>query len=53
MGIREDTHLVGQQYSWLTTIFYLVRITILCLLLPLTSSLITLSFRPPSSWNGR
>lgn len=22
-GLREDTHLVGQQYSWLTTIFYL------------------------------
>ncbi|KAL0071105.1 hypothetical protein AAF712_001663 [Marasmius tenuissimus] len=22
-GIREDTHLVGQQFSWLTTIFYL------------------------------
>lgn len=22
-GLREDTHLVGQQYSWLTTIFYI------------------------------
>ncbi|KAJ5113980.1 hypothetical protein N7456_002514 [Penicillium angulare] len=22
-GIREDTHLVGQQYSWLTSIFYI------------------------------
>ncbi|KAF2765001.1 MFS general substrate transporter [Teratosphaeria nubilosa] len=26
-GLREDTHLHGQQYSWLTTIFY---ITYLC-----------------------
>lgn len=26
-GMRDDTHLVGQQYSWLTTIFY---ITYLC-----------------------
>ncbi|KAJ5689861.1 hypothetical protein N7462_004253 [Penicillium macrosclerotiorum] len=24
MGIEEDTHLVGQQYSWLTTILYMV-----------------------------
>lgn len=22
-GIREDTHLVGQQYAWLTTIFFI------------------------------
>ncbi|KAK3110020.1 hypothetical protein LTR53_016134, partial [Teratosphaeriaceae sp. CCFEE 6253] len=22
-GMRTDTHLVGQQYSWLTTIFYI------------------------------
>ncbi|KAK8152485.1 major facilitator superfamily domain-containing protein [Phyllosticta citrichinensis] len=25
-GLREDTHLVGQQYSWLTTIFYLAYV---------------------------
>ncbi|KAL1384748.1 major facilitator superfamily domain-containing protein [Phyllosticta capitalensis] len=25
-GMREDTHLVGQQYSWLTTIFYLAYV---------------------------
>ncbi|GME36964.1 hypothetical protein OIDMADRAFT_135607 [Neofusicoccum parvum] len=23
LGLREDTHLVGQQFSWLTTVFYL------------------------------
>ncbi|TFK53036.1 MFS general substrate transporter [Heliocybe sulcata] len=30
-GLREDTHLVGQQYSWLTTIFY---ITYMCFEFP-------------------
>ncbi|KAL1868555.1 hypothetical protein VTK73DRAFT_3611 [Phialemonium thermophilum] len=30
-GLRDDTHLVGQQYSWLTTVFY---ITYLCFELP-------------------
>ena len=24
-GLRDDMHLVGQQYSWLTTIFYMYR----------------------------
>ncbi|KAL0581258.1 hypothetical protein V5O48_000741 [Marasmius crinis-equi] len=32
-GIREDTHLVGQQFSWLTTIFYLAY---MCVQLPVT-----------------
>ncbi|KAL1589884.1 hypothetical protein WHR41_01274 [Cladosporium halotolerans] len=26
-GLRDDTNLVGQQYSWLTTIFYLTYLT--------------------------
>lgn len=26
-GLREDTNLVGQQYSWLTTIFYIAYLT--------------------------
>lgn len=30
-GLRDDTHLVGQQYSWLTTIFY---ITYMCFEFP-------------------
>ncbi|KAI1456089.1 major facilitator superfamily domain-containing protein [Annulohypoxylon moriforme] len=25
-GLREDTHLVGQQYSWLTTVFYITYV---------------------------
>ncbi|KAI0892988.1 major facilitator superfamily domain-containing protein [Annulohypoxylon nitens] len=25
-GLREDTHLIGQQYSWLTTIFYITYV---------------------------
>lgn len=30
-GLREDTHLVGQQYAWLTTVFY---ITYMCFEFP-------------------
>ncbi|OOQ88731.1 putative 2-ketogluconate transporter [Penicillium brasilianum] len=28
MGIQEDTHLVGQQYSWMTTILYMIILVV-------------------------
>jgi len=28
MGIIDDTHLVGQQYSWLTTIIYIIILVV-------------------------